>query len=130
MREDCSKFHCGSNYFALFVGVGANNSFKSYDVRRDGSDSFSWTATTGSLAAAVPDDGTCRRQRISGPILGDALKSPDVRLCREFSKVRTEAYNCATYFEEPWEVGFGYIAKYPDVNETGEECGTTCGMLP
>ena len=55
-------------FFALFVGAaGANDSFKSYDVRRDCSDPFSWTAT-GSLAAAVPDDGTCRRQGIPGPI--------------------------------------------------------------
>ena len=124
-------------FFALFVGAaGANNGFKSYDVRRDGSDPFSWTAT-GSLAAAVPDDGTCRRQGIPGPI----------RQCWPGCKASVEgfrrsvpgegafgtmagwagcrgtgAYNWATYFEEPWKVGSGYMAKFGDVNETGKEC--------
>ena len=55
-------------FFALFVGAaGANNSFKSYDVRGDCPNPCSWTAK-GSFPVAVPDDGTCRRQGIPEPI--------------------------------------------------------------
>ena len=128
-------------FFALFVGAGgANNSPKSYDVRGDGPDPCSWTAKE---PAAVPNDGTCRRQGIPEPIRQCWPGCSGISGCKasvegfrgSVPRERTYesmagwtdcrgagTYNWATYFEEPWKVGPGYISKFGDVNETGKEC--------
>ena len=130
-------------FFALFVGAaGANNSFKSYDVRGDCPNPCPWTAK-GSFSVAVPDDGTCRRQGIPEPIRQCWPGCTGISGCKasvegfrgsvprertyESLAGRTNCrgagtYNWATYVEELWKVGSGYISKFEDVNEAGKEC--------